>query len=591
MKNGKPINRNLTVKVALLCAAIGWLCWGAGNFCNAQTQQTNPAGLSPDLQEVVTLSRQQMGDDVITNYIRSTGKSYRLSADDIIYLKNQGVSQGVISALLQTASSGSNPADQNPPSAPPMTIPASTQTSPGPVTAGSAPPSPASSPSDQTASTAPSDETPAISASPQPDESAPAVVAPTSLQVPANVPWFDTGIDISANQSVSIAASGLVHYKPGDQYVTTPAGESAVDRNSLAPGLPVGSLVGKIGQSGEPFEIGTSASFTAPEEGRLYLSYNDRVGAFGDNSGSWDVTVSLGQTSSQPVVNFAYFHAQLAPYGTWVEVPGYGQCWSPTQAIAANPNWRPYYDMGQWVQTDNGLYWQSDYTWGDIPFHYGRWFLDPNYGWLWAPDYTWGPAWVFWRQDEADGAIGWAPLPVGAIFVNGVFMFHGVAVAADFDFGLGEACFTFVDYAHFHEGVFRMRGHEWVYHIDRQRLHSFYGRSVLRNDFRRDEHGRFVNNGIGRDRVERLTHVEHANFEVRNPVGDRNRLAAQRAEDARNRNPVVGKPGEQRPGQPVGRPGEPEHGQFGNSGGQSVSKVFRPPTPTKAATQKLPTKK
>ena len=63
----------------------------------------NQTGLSPDLQEVMTLSRQQMGDDVITNYIKSTGKSYKLSADDIIYLKSQGISQGVISALLQTA--------------------------------------------------------------------------------------------------------------------------------------------------------------------------------------------------------------------------------------------------------------------------------------------------------------------------------------------------------------------------------------------------------------------------------------------------------------------------------------------------------
>ena len=37
-----------------------------------------------------------MGDDVIVNYIRSSGKAYRLNADDIIYLNSQGVSQGVI---------------------------------------------------------------------------------------------------------------------------------------------------------------------------------------------------------------------------------------------------------------------------------------------------------------------------------------------------------------------------------------------------------------------------------------------------------------------------------------------------------------
>ena len=120
-----------------------------------------------------------------------------------------------------------------------------------------------------------------------------------------------------------------------------------------------------------------------------------------------------------------------------------------------------------------------------------------------------------------------------------VFMFNGVRVGLDFDFGLGESCFTFVGYDHFHEGFFRMRGHEWGYHIGRERLHAFYGRSVIRNEFRRDEHGRFVNNGIGRDRIERLTHVQHSNFEERRPVGDRNQLARQRAEHLERATPVM----------------------------------------------------
>jgi hypothetical protein len=237
-----------------------------------------------------------------------------------------------------------------------------------------------------------------------------------------------------------------------------------------------------------------------------------------------------------PEVNFQYFHDQLSPWGTWVEVPGVGACWQPSAAVTGiSPDWRPYYDNGQWVQTDNGLYWQSEYQWGDIPFHYGRWILQPGYGWVWVPDYTWGPAWVFWRQDDVDGCIGWAPLPYGAVFINGGFWWHGVAVGVDFDFGLGMACFTFCPYGHFHEPFFRMRGHEWAYHIGQDRMRAFYGHSVIRNEFRRDEHGRFVNNGIGRDRIEHLTRVEHANFEERNPVGDRNKLAAARTEQSRGR--------------------------------------------------------
>src|SRR5208282_1546697 len=106
MKSKKLINMKATMKVALACAAIGWMCWSAENACNAQTP---PSNLSPDLQEVVKLSQAKMPDDVIKNYISSTGKSYRLSADDIIYLSNQGVSQGVISALQTASSANPNP--------------------------------------------------------------------------------------------------------------------------------------------------------------------------------------------------------------------------------------------------------------------------------------------------------------------------------------------------------------------------------------------------------------------------------------------------------------------------------------------------
>jgi hypothetical protein len=270
-------------------------------------------------------------------------------------------------------------------------------------------------------------------------------------------------------------------------------------------------------------------------------------------------------TTQPPVaqaVNFDYFHDQLAPFGTWIQVAGYGPCWRPDAAIKLNPDFRPYYDNGQWVYTDNGWFWQSDYTWGDIPFHYGNWIIDPTYGWLWVPGYTWGPAWVFWRQAEADGYIGWAPLPPGAVFVNGGWDFRGHHYGVDFDFGLGEACFAFIGYDHVHDNFFRMRGREFAFHVSRERIHAFYGRTVLRNDFRRDEHGRLINDGIGRDRVERLTNHREvaAHFEERNPVGDRNKLneEVQRQNvqhSGPNNAPAVHPPAEQ------------------------VSKVFRPPTP------------
>ena len=432
----------LNLKIALACAALSWFCWNPANVCQAQTPAS---GLSPDLQEVVRLSQAKMPDDVIKNYIASSGKSYRLSADDIIYLNSQGVSAGVISALQTT--------------------------------------------------------TPAPVAVPQP--AVPTPQSPPTEQVPSAPPAYGT-----------------------------------------------------------PPPDASAAPITAPVP------------------------------PPPPEVNFQYFHDQLAPFGTWINVNGV-MYWRPDAALAVNPDWRPYYDMGQWVDTENGLYWQSDYTWGDIPFHYGRWVLYPGMGWLWAPDYVWGPAWVFWRQDEVDGCIGWAPLPVGAVFIDGGFRYHGLAVGLDFDFGLGEACFTFVDYGHFHERFVRMRGHEWAWNIDHARMHAYFGHSVIRNDFHRDDHGRFVNNGIGRDRVARLTHVEHSSFEERNPVGDRSRLQAEQVRHTET-GAGHGQPGAFGTEHATGATGE-GHGQPGGLGTEhgvgatgegaghtaatsSARQVYRPPT-------------
>jgi len=277
--------------------------------------------------------------------------------------------------------------------------------------------------------------------------------------------------------------------------------------------------------------------------------------------------VASPQSLPDAEVNFAYFHDQLAPFGTWIEVDGV-KYWRPDSAIRANPDWRPYYDMGKWIQTDNGLFWQSDYTWGDIPFHYGRWVRHPSMGWIWAPDYEWGPAWVFWRHTEADAAIGWAPLPVGAVFADGAFMFHGARVGVDFDFGLGENAFIFMDYDHFHEPFFRSRGREYAWHVSEERFHGFYHRSVLRNEFRHDEHGRFVNEGIGRERMEHATRgrIEQARFEERNPIGDREKENARRTEEVRH-------------AQQSAKAGGEAKGQK-EIAAQPVSKVFRPPTPT-----------
>jgi len=197
---------------------------------------------------------------------------------------------------------------------------------------------------------------------------------------------------------------------------------------------------------------------------------------------------------ASPEMNFAYFQDQLAPYGTWVDVPGYGQCWQPSDLASG---WRPYYDGGNWVYTDAGLYWQSDYPWGAVAFHYGRWSWVGGYGWIWVPGYEYAPAWVVWRH--TDGYVGWAPLPAGAVWISGGWWeYRGARVAADYDFGLAVSFFVFVDYHHMWEHDY----HPYVLH--HEELHRVYRESAI-NRLGRDEHGRFVYEGLDREHLTRFT--------------------------------------------------------------------------------------
>ena len=109
------------------------------------------------------------------------------------------------------------------------------------------------------------------------------------------------------------------------------------------------------------------------------------------------------QDASAPT--YQTFYDQLSPYGSWVNYPGYGYCWVPSNM---DPNFSPYMTNGNWVYTDMGWTWVSDYAWGWGPFHYGRWFDDPSYGWMWVPGYDWAPAWVVWG--DYGGYYGWACL-------------------------------------------------------------------------------------------------------------------------------------------------------------------------------------
>ena len=131
--------------------------------------------------------------------------------------------------------------------------------------------------------------------------------------------------------------------------------------------------------------------------------------------------------------DYSMFYEGLAPYGSWLEVNGYGYCWQPTISMAG---WRPYLD-GCWVWSELGWAWQTNEPFGWATYHYGRWVNLTGYGWVWVPGSEWAPAWVAWRQSS--DCVGWAPLPPEQGICSGVYR------DCDSLYGLGPASYVFIN--------------------------------------------------------------------------------------------------------------------------------------------------
>jgi hypothetical protein len=429
----------VTLAIGVACLA---LSGPFGMLAPAARAQSAAVDLPAGVDDIVKLTKAGMSEDIVLAKVKKVGVTYDLTTDQMIYLKNQGVSQNVITALLQAGSA-------------------------------SAPAAPASTPSSSASSSASLPPPPAASA-PAPDSGG-----------------------------------------------------------------------------------GQASASVAPD------------------------------SSAEPVVNFDYFQGQLSPYGSWVDVPGYGQCWQPS----VESGWRPYYDAGHWVYSDAGLYWQSDNPWGSVVFHYGSWTYAGAYGWVWVPGYEYAPSRVFWRN--TDGYLGWAPLPPGAVFVDGGWLYGGRRFGAAYDFGYGASFYVFVGSDHFWEHDYHrfiLRGEEF---------HRIYGRSEV-NRFRRDEHGRFGPEGLDREHLERITghkveEVRHEELRAHDRAAlredhqriavehERTRAAEAHVAEARDNEKRGGEshPGESHPGEKGAagshpgekgageRPDASEHGKTGPQNGKS----------------------
>ncbi len=192
---------------------------------------------------------------------------------------------------------------------------------------------------------------------------------------------------------------------------------------------------------------------------------------------------------------YNHFYVSLAPHGSWIEIDNGLLAWKPYRTSS---RWAPY-QAGRWVWSSYGWYWDSYESFGDITYHYGRWYNDDYYGWLWIPDNEWGPAWVEWRYD--DDYIGWAPLSPYATFS----VSFGIRFTHTYHSPWNV--WNFVRYRHFCEHNMHN------YYIPSSYKQRVFSDTKYRNDYGY-EGNRIINRGIDRGTIERRGNVRIQEREI-----------------------------------------------------------------------------
>lgn len=82
------------VLLVTAAAAFAWCAW------KAKAQDSGTVPVPNAVAPIIQLEQAKIGDDTIIAYIKSTGNTYNLNAGQIIYLRQQGISEAVIAAML-----------------------------------------------------------------------------------------------------------------------------------------------------------------------------------------------------------------------------------------------------------------------------------------------------------------------------------------------------------------------------------------------------------------------------------------------------------------------------------------------------------
>jgi hypothetical protein len=129
-------------------------------------------------------------------------------------------------------------------------------------------------------------------------------IQPSFYLLAPEIEWQTTDLSVTSTDTLNIFASGYITNLVSEQSsiplnrIYTPAGlgRNAInpDETLLCEDCPVYSLIGKIGEDGDPFYMGVNSLLVPSIDGELYVAINDGSGNFNDNTGCWVITIYNG---------------------------------------------------------------------------------------------------------------------------------------------------------------------------------------------------------------------------------------------------------------------------------------------------------
>jgi len=121
-----------------------------------------------------------------------------------------------------------------------------------------------------------------------------------AVQVAGDVLWTDTEVDVEVGDTLRIEGVGAVQHGTTTGFYG-PAGNPDVSRTNNVPGLEDenhSALIGRIGDGGAAFLVGSEREITVETAGRLFLGVNDID--VDNNAGAFGAVITVTHSSGDP---------------------------------------------------------------------------------------------------------------------------------------------------------------------------------------------------------------------------------------------------------------------------------------------------